>query len=150
MQEKVFDLLRKKYVALTPEERVRQMVINWLHVNKGYPLSLMQSEYAFTFNKMEFRSDIVIFNKRGAIEVVVECKARDVEISNATLEQIIRYNSVLKGRYLMVTNGIKTFFIEAVSTTPSPKNSAANSVEDYSGDIGSRVEYIAIKELPAY
>ncbi len=108
MKESLFDPLRKKYVKATPEEYVRQHFIKWLNVERGYPLSLMASEYSISFNRRLFRCDIVTFNKYLKPQIVVECKAPDIKIDNEVVAQIIRYNMVLKVQTLIVTNGLKT------------------------------------------
>ncbi|MDO4735434.1 MAG: type I restriction enzyme HsdR N-terminal domain-containing protein [Bacteroidia bacterium] len=109
MQETIFDPLRKKHVALTPEESVRQYFIKWLHSTKGYPMELMASEYTIKFNKMNYRCDIVAFNKKIEPILLVECKAPNVEINNSVIDQVIRYNMVLKVPLIIITNGAVTY-----------------------------------------
>lgn len=109
MQETIFDPLRKKHVALTPEEKVRQFFIKWLNNVKGYPLELMASEYSIKFNKMNYRCDIVAFNKALEPILLVECKAPNVEINNSVVDQVIRYNMVLKVPLIVTTNGTVTY-----------------------------------------
>lgn len=105
----IFDPLRKKRVALTPEERVRQYFIQWLHKERGYPLALMMSEYAITYNTRSFRCDIVCFDRNLKPLVAVECKAPGVKIDNTVIEQVTRYNMVLNVRYVVITNGVTTY-----------------------------------------
>ncbi len=105
----IFDPLRKKRVALTPEEQVRQFFIGWLNKERGFPLSLMASEYSICYNKQRFRCDIVCFNKSLEPQMIIECKAPDVKLTNAVLEQIARYNLVLRVKYLVITNGHETY-----------------------------------------
>lgn len=111
-REQVFDPLRKKYVALTPEERVRQSFIRWLNDARGYPLSLMASEYSIQLGKKDFRCDIVCFSSNLQPLLAVECKAPHVKLECEAAEQIRRYNMVLKVRYLVITNGVTTFAFE--------------------------------------
>lgn len=111
-REQVFDPLRKKYVALTPEERVRQSFIRWLNDARGYPLSLMASEYSIQLGKKDFRCDIVCFSSNLQPLLAVECKAPHVKLECEAAEQICRYNMVLKVRYLVITNGVTTFAFE--------------------------------------
>ena len=111
-REQVFDPLRKKYVALTPEERVRQSFIRWLNDARGYPLSLMASEYSIQFGKKDYRCDIVCFSSNLQPLLAVECKAPHVKLECEAAEQICRYNMVLKVRYLVITNGVTTFAFE--------------------------------------
>ena len=105
----IFDPLRKKRVALTPEEQVRQFFICWLNKECGYPLALMASEYAITYNKQRFRCDIVCFNRSLEPQVIVECKAPDVKLTSSVIEQITRYNMVLKVKHLIITNGHESY-----------------------------------------
>ena len=109
MEAVVFDPLRKKHVALTPEERVRQFFIKWLHTERGWPLQLMASEYGIKLGRKSFRCDIVAFNRELVPQVIVECKAPDVELGKSVLEQVAAYNLVLKVPCLVVTNGKRTY-----------------------------------------
>lgn len=103
----VFDLVRKRYVALTPEEWVRQHVIHALHRQTGYPLELMQVEGAITLNGMTRRCDIVVYSRSVKPVMIVECKKPEVSLSQKVIDQICRYNLVLKVPYLYVTNGMQ-------------------------------------------
>jgi len=109
MRETVFDPVRKKRVALTPEEEVRQQLIKELSAEYGYPLQLMSCEYPMTVNRVKYRGDLVIFDKEKNPLLIAECKAPDVKISREIFEQILRYNFALRVRYLLVTNGTETF-----------------------------------------
>jgi hypothetical protein len=104
-QQQIFDPVRKKFVALTPEEWVRQHVIAYLHKEKKYPLSLLIVEKEFTYNKLSKRADIVACDNKGAPVLMVECKSYDVPISQEVFDQIVRYNLVMKVRVLLITNG---------------------------------------------
>ncbi len=108
----IFDPLRKKRVALTPEEQVRQFFIAWLNKERNFPLSLMASEYSICYNRQRFRCDIVCFNKTLEPQVIVECKAPDVKLTNVVIEQIARYNMVLRVKYLIITNGCDTYVLK--------------------------------------
>ena len=105
----IFDPLRKKRVALTPEERVRQFFIQWLTQERGYPLTLMMSEHTITYNRRNYRCDIVCFGRDMHPLMVVECKSPDVKIDNAVIDQVTRYNMALKVKYVVVTNGLTTY-----------------------------------------
>ena len=105
----IFDPLRKKRVALTPEERVRQFFIQWLTQERGYPLTLMMSEYTIAYNTRNYRCDIVCFGRDMHPLMVVECKSPDVKIDNAVIDQVTRYNMALKVKYVVVTNGLTTY-----------------------------------------
>jgi len=105
----IFDDIRKKFVALTPEEWVRQNFIAYLQNEKGYPISLIAVEMSLKLNKMHKRSDIVVYNTSGEAILLVECKAPSVKIKQDVFDQIARYNMTLKVKYLIVTNGLKHY-----------------------------------------
>lgn len=106
---KVFDPIRKIYCVLTPEEEVRQKMLYYLVEKKKYPAGLIAVEYSIKVNNMPKRCDIVIFNKLGQPEMIVECKAESVPITHNVLDQAVRYYSGLNVNYLLLTNG-KTMF----------------------------------------
>jgi len=106
----IFDPLRKKQVALTPEEGVRQAVIAWLRDTVGIPEVRMQSEWSFKYNNLTYRADIVAFDRNLNPEILVECKAPDIAIDATVIEQVIRYVRVLKVKNIVVTNGTATLF----------------------------------------
>ncbi|MBN2519713.1 MAG: type I restriction enzyme HsdR N-terminal domain-containing protein [Bacteroidales bacterium] len=108
----IFDQNRKKYVALTPEEWVRQNFIQYLVNEKKYPLSLIGIEYPLKVHKLDRRGDIVVFNNQGKPGLIVECKAPDVQITQNVFDQIANYNIPLKVKYLIVTNGMKHYCCE--------------------------------------
>ena len=108
MEGTVFDPLRKKHVALTPEEQVRQFFIHWLNKERGYPLQLMASEYTIKLGSKGLRCDIVAFDNNLNPQIIVECKAPNVKLGNATLQQVLNYNLVLKVPHLIITNGTGT------------------------------------------
>jgi hypothetical protein len=105
-QHFIFDEIRKKHLVLTPEEWVRQHFIQYLIIEKKFPRTLIQIEGGLNLNRLQKRTDIVIFNKQGQRIMVIECKAPSVKISQATFDQAARYNSVHKTRWLAVTNGL--------------------------------------------
>lgn len=109
MNQTLFDPLRKKHVALTEEERVRQFFIKWLNEERGYPLTLMASEYTINFNRRKFRCDIVAFDKGLKPLLIVECKAPHITLNQSTIEQIQTYNMILKVPHLVITNGNTTY-----------------------------------------
>lgn len=106
---KVFDPIRKKYLVLTPEEWVRQNFIGWLAANKGYPWSHMANELEIHLNNTKKRCDTVIFDRACMPLMIIEYKAPNVEITQQTFDQIVRYNLILKVKYLIVTNGRQAF-----------------------------------------
>jgi hypothetical protein len=105
----IFDALRKKYVALTPEEWVRQHFIRFLIDYKGYPKGLLANEVQLVLNGTKKRCDTVLFNKDLSARMIVEYKAPHIEITQAVFDQITRYNMVLKVDYLIVSNGINHY-----------------------------------------
>ena len=106
----IFDKIRKKYVALTPEEWVRQNFVAYLDQEKKYPLSLIAVEKQLTVNKLKKRFDILVFDKNGNHHIIVECKSPKIKISQDTFDQIARYNLALNAQYLIVTNGINHYY----------------------------------------
>lgn len=108
-QHQVYDTIRKKYVALTPEEWVRQHFVNYLIVHRGYPAGLINIEFPVTVNGMLQRADIVAYGRSGEPLLVVECKAPVVRLDTEAFSQAARYNLTLKADYLVVTNGIKHY-----------------------------------------
>lgn len=106
----IFDEIRKKFVVLTPEEWVRQHVVQFLNKEKKYPLSYINVEKQIKLNGLNKRYDIVVFNQKGQLHLLIECKAPDINISQATFDQIAQYNFKLHAKYLMVTNGLTHFY----------------------------------------
>ncbi|MEM9000340.1 MAG: type I restriction enzyme HsdR N-terminal domain-containing protein [Bacteroidota bacterium] len=106
----VFDIIRKKFVLLQPEEWVRQHTVHYLIHDKGYPLGLTNVEKQLLLNNLKRRYDIIVYNPDGSIKVLVECKAPEIRISQAVFDQIARYNSSLRSEYLMVTNGLTHYY----------------------------------------
>lgn len=105
----VFDRLRRRFVALTPEEWVRQHFINYLITEKKYPTSLIANEIQINLNNQKKRCDTVVYNKEMHPLVIVEYKAPDVKITQEVFDQIANYNIVLKVEYLIVSNGINHY-----------------------------------------
>lgn len=125
----IFDLIRRKYVVLQPEEWVRQHVVHFLIEEKGYPKSLINVEKKLSVNGLTKRYDVVVYSKKGVVLLVVECKAPSVTITQQTFDQIARYNLSLNAQYLMVTNGIIHYYCQT----------------DY-----NQYKYIFLADLPHY
>lgn len=106
----IFDVIRKKFVVLQPEEWVRQHLVHYLIEDKRYPESHINVEKQLTLNSIKKRYDVVVFNSGGSIRILVECKAPKIKIDQNTFDQIARYNMNLKAEYLMVTNGLRHFY----------------------------------------
>lgn len=105
----IYDVFRKRYLLLTPEEWVRQSFARYLIEEKGFPASLMMTEHTLHLNKMIKRCDILVHKPAGNPTVLIECKAPGVKISGDTFDQVARYNLVFKVKYLIVSNGLKHF-----------------------------------------
>ena len=101
----IFDIIRKKYLVLTPEEWVRQNFVHYLTEDLHYPASLMMTENGLKLFNTQKRSDIVIYDRNGNPLVVVECKATDVKITQETFNQVARYNIKFRAPLIIVTNG---------------------------------------------
>ncbi len=125
----IFDEIRKKFILLTPEEWVRQHVVQFLLQDKKYPKSYINVEKLIKINDLSKRYDVVVFQPNGEIFLLIECKAPEVPISQQTFDQIARYNLVLKAKYLMVTNGLNHYFCQM----------------DFENE-----KYVFLKELPEY
>ena len=108
----VFDEIRKKFVILTPEEWVRLHTVQYLISEKKYPKSLINVEKQLKIGKRIKRYDIVVFNSKGGIHIIVECKAPSIKITQNTFDQIARYNMSLDASFLMVTNGLDHHFCQ--------------------------------------
>ena len=108
----VFDVLRKKFVLLTPEERVRQHVVHFLLKEKAIPKSLLNVEKQLKVKNLFKRYDVLAYNPDGSIHLVVECKAPSVPVTQETFDQIARYNLTLQAQFLMVTNGLQHYFCQ--------------------------------------
>lgn len=125
----IFDEIRKKFILLTPEEWVRQHVVQFLLQDKKYPKSYINVEKLIKINNLSKRYDGVVFQPNGEIFLLIECKAPEVPISQQTFDQIARYNLVMKAKYLMVTNGLNHYFCQM----------------DFENE-----KYVFLKELPEY
>ena len=106
----IFDSIRKKYLVLTSEEWVRQHFVKYLIDQKKYPTTLIALEKQLIINNRKKRTDILIFDANGTPNIIVECKAPSIKITQETFDQIARYNLKLKANYLIVTNGLKHFY----------------------------------------
>jgi type I site-specific restriction endonuclease len=105
----IFDVIRGKYIILTPEEWVRQNIVRYLNEEKEYPLSLMSLESGFSLYQTKKRTDILIFNREAKPIAMVECKAASIKINQSVFDQIIRYNLSFRLVYIIVTNGLQHY-----------------------------------------
>lgn len=109
---KIYDIIRRKYVALTPEEWVRQHFVHFLINEKMVPVSFLANEIGLTLNGTQRRCDTVIFNRSAIPMAIVEYKAPSVNITQNVFDQIVRYNMVLRTHYLIVSNGLHHYCCE--------------------------------------
>ncbi|MDB5281991.1 MAG: restriction endonuclease subunit [Bacteroidota bacterium] len=105
----IFDIARKKLVVLTPEEWVRQHILQYMVHDLNYPLSHIAVERGIELNGLQKRFDIVVFATSGKPIMIIECKAPEEPLNEKVFEQIARYNLSLKVDYLWVTNGTRNF-----------------------------------------
>ncbi|MCQ2153258.1 MAG: type I restriction enzyme HsdR N-terminal domain-containing protein [Bacteroidales bacterium] len=117
----MWDPLRRKEVADTPEESVRQWFIGVLENSAGVPRHMMMSEVAFKFGDKPFRADILVYDRNLKPLAVVECKRPDVEITGGVAEQAMRYNSVLDVGFIFLTNGDRTLLFRREGGVFVPK-----------------------------
>ncbi len=111
-EKQIWDNLRKRWLVLTPEEEVRQSVISWLVMVKGVPALRISQEYPVNVNGQHQRADIVVVDEFAKPYILIECKAPDIEIDNDVAMQAARYNTVVKARFVLLTNGKKLFCYE--------------------------------------
>ena len=116
----VFDPLRRRVVALTPEEEVRQKMLYLLVEHLKVPVGLVAVEYSVKVNGLDKRADAVVFGNEGLPLMIVECKAPTVTLTEAVLEQALRYHSALHPQYLLLTNGALTYCYKAENQTLQP------------------------------
>ena len=102
----IFDLLRRKYVRLSPEEWVRQHIVHLLLTHYQYPKALIRPEGGLLLNQTPKRTDVVVFDRTGQPYLIVECKAPHVPLSQAVFDQVARYNHVHKAPYVVISNGL--------------------------------------------
>jgi hypothetical protein len=106
---KIFDSLRRKFVALTPEEWVRQHFVHYLVSEKKYPTSLIANEAGVKLNSLNKRCDTIVYNNRLDPLMIIEYKEPNIAITQQVFDQIVRYNIVLRVRYLIVSNGMNHY-----------------------------------------
>ncbi|HMB62869.1 MAG TPA: type I restriction enzyme HsdR N-terminal domain-containing protein [Eudoraea sp.] len=109
---RIFDVIRKKFVVLQPEEWVRQHVVHQLIRDKNYPHGLINVEKILTINGIKKRYDVVVYNRDGSIHILIECKSPKIKVTQEVFNQIARYNMALRSSYLMVTNGLHHYYCQ--------------------------------------
>ncbi len=105
-RNEIFDPVRRKFVALTPEEWVRQHLIAYLMLVKKYPVSVIGVEKQLMLNKQPKRFDLVVFSRKATPLLLAECKAPGIEITEKVFDQAARYNMLLHAEYFLITNGL--------------------------------------------
>ena len=108
-KQMVFDFLRKRFVALTPEEWVRQQFTHFLVEHKGYPAMFIGNEITLSVGRLSRRCDSVVFNKSAEPVMIIEYKAPTVKVTQKVFEQICSYNIALHAPYLTVSNGLQSY-----------------------------------------
>lgn len=107
-QEQIFDPFRRRWVRLTPEEWVRQNMLQYLVAVQQYPAALIGVEKEIQVGNLKKRFDILVYNRNHAPWMLIECKAMDVVVNNAVLHQAIRYHQAAPATFLVITNGTQT------------------------------------------
>ena len=108
----IFDVIRKKFILLTPEEWVRQHMVHFLIYDRSYPKSLIKVESGLKYNRLQKRSDILVYDRSAKPFLIVECKSFDVKINQATIDQVSVYNRQLGAKYAVVSNGLTHYCCE--------------------------------------
>lgn len=114
----VFDMVRRKFVVLSPEEWVRQHVIHYLIYHKEVPVSMISVEKQLILNGTRKRTDVVVFSSSLRPLMIIECKAPSVELDQQAVNQILRYNLTLNVPYLFITNGRQHVSLKTDGETP--------------------------------
>ena len=108
-QRQIFDFLRRRYVALTPEEWVRQHFVHFLVEHKGYPKGLLVNEMELRVGDKRLRCDTLLYDRAMEPQMIIEYKAPEVEITQRVFDQISVYNLLLRVDYLIVSNGLNHY-----------------------------------------
>lgn len=108
-RKQIFDILRRKYVALTPEEWVRQHFIHYLIEHKNYPASLLANEVSLQIGEKRMRADSVLYDNQLHPRIIIEYKAPNITLTQKVFDQITVYNLLLHVDYLIVSNGMTTY-----------------------------------------
>lgn len=108
----IMDELRRKFIVLTPEEWVRQHIVQYLINFKNYPKGLISLEKGLHVNELFKRSDVLVYDSNAEPLLLIECKAPEVKITQEVFDQASRYNSVYKVRFILVTNGLQHYCAE--------------------------------------
>ena len=115
----IFDILRKNFFLLTPEEWVRQHVIHFLVLTQNISTNHIGIEKKIVINKMTKRFDLVVFNNNGNAKLLIECKAPSVKVDQKVFDQIAIYNKQLNSEFLMITNGLSHHYFKSNNNSKS-------------------------------
>ncbi|MBK6275680.1 MAG: type I restriction enzyme HsdR N-terminal domain-containing protein [Saprospirales bacterium] len=115
----IFCLIRRKWILFTPEEKVRQFTLQLLINEYHFPQKYISVEKTITVNELSKRYDIVVFNQQLQPKILIECKEETIELNEKTLRQIATYNLKLSVPFLVVTNGIQSFYFKIENETSS-------------------------------
>jgi hypothetical protein len=122
----IYDVIAKKYRALTPEEWVRQHCLNYLTQHLNYPAALIQIERGHAIDTLKRRTDIQVFDTHGNVHILIECKAPHVALTAQTLQQISQYQKKNEARIIIITNGLAHHIIEI-----DIENSSTNQLTEF-------------------
>lgn len=118
-QTMIFDEFRKKWIVNTPEEWVRQNMVKYLNLHKGYPSTLMSLEKRVLVNGLSQRYDLLVRDRSGKPLMIAEFKAPGVGIDQSVVDQAIRYNNMLHAPYILISNGLNHFAFHLEMTAGS-------------------------------
>lgn len=121
----IFDVIRKKWLILTPEEWVRQHLLNYLVKEKKYPAAMIAIEKEIVLNDLKKRFDVVVYNRQMTPFILIECKAPYISMNLPVVEQVLRYNLKMRSEFVMITNGMSDFIFD--------KNNKRVDLPDYGG-----------------
>ncbi|MES2398264.1 MAG: type I restriction enzyme HsdR N-terminal domain-containing protein [Bacteroidota bacterium] len=114
----LFDIIRKKFVDVTPEEWVRQHIVHYLIDHKQVPASVISLEKQLILNNTKRRTDIVIFNAQLKPLMIIECKAPEIKVDQLTIDQALRYNLQLNVSFLFLSNGFNHICVQLENNNP--------------------------------
>ncbi len=117
-KEMIFDFIRKKWVVLTPEEWVRQNILQYLVQVKNYPASLIAVEKEIHLGELKKRVDILVYDRSQLPFMIIECKEMNVPLNEKVLQQVLRYNQSLQMKYILISNGENSFGFKITSAGP--------------------------------
>ena len=108
----MFDIIRKKFLDITPEEWVRQHIVHFLIHHKNVPLSMISLEKQLELNNTKKRTDIIVYNSTLKPIFMIECKAPTIKIDQLTINQAMRYNIKLQVPFILLSNGLQHVFLK--------------------------------------